>query len=1831
MSSRSQYTITKSLTDCHYRGIRLYRAVRNVDRLPVVLKVLDPARGTAQDLECLKHEYEIGKTLDSRSVVKPLALDTYRGLPALVLEDFDGESLDHGLGAPMEIERFLRLAVAIAAVVTDIHRQEIIHKDIKPQNILINLRSGEVKITNFGVASRLPREHRPARPPRLIEGSLPYLSPEQTGRTNRALDSRTDLYSLGITFYEMLTGRLPFEARDPVEWIHCHVARAPPSPSEIVPAVPEMIARLVLKLLAKMPEDRYQSARGLRFDLERCHEQWSKSGKIEPFAPGERDTTDRLQIPQKLYGREAEIALLLQAFSRVAAAGTPEILLVSGYSGIGKSALVQELYRPIVQEQAFFLSGKFDQYKRDIPYATIAQAFRELVLEILAESEPRIADFRRRLLVALGINGQLIVDVIPPIELVIGQQPPVAELPPIEAQSRFMIVLRQFVGVFAQKEHPLTLFLDDLQWADLASLGLLKELVAHHDMHHLLIVGAYRDNEVTPTHPLLMTLNEVRRGGARVSSIVLSPIAPEQLAAFVREALHCRREEAAPLAELVHEKTAGNPFFAIQFLTALYEERLIELDGHAGVFRWDVARIRAKAFTDNVVDLMIGKLRRLPAATQSALKQLACLGNSADIALLAMVHGVSEEETHADLWEVARAGLILRLDGKYKFLHDRVQEAAYSLIPEGERTAVHLEIGRLLLLHTAPPELDEKVFEIVNQLNRGAALIVAREERERVAELNLVAGKRAKGSTAYASALKYLTAGSALLDRGEDIWEQRYELTFALDLSRAECEYLTGDLTAAELRLSMLSRRARNLVDAAAVTCVRLALYTTLDRSDQGVEACLEYLQRIGVVWSPHPTDAEVRGEFERMWRQLGSRSIEELVSLPPMTDRCCRATMDVLTDTISPALFTDKNLLCLVVGHMTNLSLEHGNSDASCFAYVMLAMVLGPRFGDYQAGFCFGKLSIDLVEQRGLDRFKPRVYLNFGHSVNPWMRHVRTGLELLQRAFTTAQETGDLTFAAYNCSTAIILLLAAGDPLGDVQREAENALEFAQKARFGLVVDTTTTQLRLIRTLRGLTPEFGSFNDAEFDEERFEQHFEANPRLMMAACWYWIRKLQARFHAGDHAGALAAASRAEPLLWTSPSFFVVAEYHFYGALARAAHHATFAANERPQHLEALIAHREQLDVWAKNCPENFENRAALVGAEIARIEGRDLDAMRLYEEAIRSARDNSFVHNEAVADETAALFYRARGFDRIADTYLREARSCYVRWGAEGKVQSLDRLYPELIERSAGAPATTFVGTPEQLDLLSLVKALQSISSEIVLPKLGETLLQIMLQQAGGQRGALILVRDGALAGQAEATTDGKEIRVQSLKGDPPSAEAFPLSILHYVVRTREPVILNDAAASARFAFDEHLLRRRPRSLLCLPIVRQARVSGLVYLENNLVTGAFTSDTIHVLGLLGAQAAISLDNATLYADLERSRMEIAAVLDNMVDSVFVVDRTGRITLVNHAAARLTGFASPADVPEPMVELARRVRFDHPDGTPYEATQIPILRALGGETVVLDKGTIFLSGSAQKRYLHTSASPMRDAGGQVVGAIAVSRDVTELVEFDRLKDQFLRVAAHELKTPVAVVMGYAEMLSRMAKELEPSQRRMLDGLLRGAGRIDQIVADLLFLSQIQLDRLNLVVERVDLGELLDRVAARKRLTAPEHCLRITHGDLVVLQGDRELLERVMAHLIDNALRYSPDGGDVEVNVGIADAEAIVSVSDNGVGIPAGKRSKIFECFYRAHTDTPHDYGGMGTGLYLSRAVVERHGGEISFESEEGHGSTFQIRLPLRHRGATGRS
>jgi PAS domain S-box-containing protein len=1542
-------------------------------------------------LRQLEHEYALQATLEFSWAVRPLALTEQQGRPLLVLEDPGGESLERLLQEPMQLPQFLRIAIGLAAALSQVHQHGLIHKNLKPAHVLVHSATDQVWLMGFGIASRLPREHQAPEPPELIAGTLAYMAPEQTGRMNRSIDARSDLYALGVVLYEMLTESLPFTASEPMEWVHCHIARQPAPPVERRKDIPSAVSAIVMKLLAKTPEERYQTAAGVERDLRRCLAAWEAQGTIEDFPPGAHDVPDRLRIPEKLYGREREIETLLAAFDRVVKRGTPELVLVSGYSGIGKSSVVNELHKVLVPPRGLFASGKLDQYKRDIPYAMLAQAIQSLVRPLLGKSDTELAGWRNALQEALGPNARLITDLVPEVKLIVGEPPPVPELPPQDARRRFQLVLRRFLGVFARPEHPLALFLDDLQWLDAATLDLLEDVLTQSDVRHLMLIGAYRDNEVDGAHPLMRKLDAIRQAGAPVQEITLAPLARDDLAQLIADALRCEPTRAAALAHLVHEKTGGNPFFAIQFLSTLAEEELLVFDHGQARWVWDLDRIHAKRYTDNIADLMVGKLTRLPSETQKALQQLACLGNITDINMLSLVRGSSEEQLHEALWDAVRLELVERRDGSYQFAHDRVREAAYSLIAEESRTETHLRIGRLLVSHTPPEKREEAIFEIVNQLNRGVALITSRDEREQLAELNLIAGRRAQSSTAYVSALTYLVAGRALLS--DESWDHHYDLVFGLEFHLAESEFLTGNITTADDRLSRLAQRVRLTEHIAVVVRLRVILYTALDRSDRAVQVCLEYLERTGVHWSPRPTSQDVQHEYDRIWSQLGNRPIEALVDLPPMTDPNALATLDVLTEVMPAALYTDENLVSLVISRMVNLALEHGNSGESCFAYVALGMIAGPRFHDYQVGFRFGRLGYDLIEKGGWQRFQPRIYMMFGCFVMPWTRHIRTARDLLRRAFDAANRIGDLTFATFSCCHLDENLLVAGDPLAEAQSEAEHGLEFAQKARFGFVSHILTAQLGLIQTLRGLSPKFGSFDGTLFDELGFERKLSANPALAQSECLYWILKLQARFFAGDYPTAIHASAKAQQLLWTVPSSVEEAEYQFYSALSHAASCDSTASEQRQQHVEALVEHHRQLEIWAANCLENFENRAALVGAEIARLEGRELDAEHLYEQAIQSARANGFIHNEALAYERAAAFYRTRGFEQFADLYLRNARHGYLRWGADGKVRQLDALYPYLVEQAPTPAPTSTIGVPiEQLDLATMVKMSQALSSELVLDQLINTLLRLALQHAGAERGLLLLPHGDTPRIAAEATTSRDAVSVQLLD-TPATPAALPEEVLRYVLRTQERVLLEDAAVPHPFSADVYFQQRPARSILCLPLVKQGHLIGILYLENTLTVHAFPSDRVAVLNLLGSQAAISLENARLYTELQHAEarvrqdeQELRQLINVVPQHILVTRADGTPLYANQGLLAYHGITLQDVQAEDFF-----ARIFHPEDRPKLAER---QRAISMGTAWEAEARLRRR-DGQYRWFLLHSTPLRNEQGAIIRRYTTATDIEE--------------------------------------------------------------------------------------------------------------------------------------------------------------------------------------------------------------------------------------------
>jgi predicted ATPase/signal transduction histidine kinase len=1483
---------------CEADDLVLYRATRAQDGQPVLLRFPAPPRPTPVLLRCMEHEYELTRDLDPNLIARPLALERHGDTMALVLKQGPTETLASRMASPMDTPAFLRIAIGIAAALAEVHRHELVHRDIKPEHVLLDA-TGHVWLTGLGIASRLPTEHQAPAPPEAIAGGRApaYMAPEQTGRMNRSIDSRSDLYALGVTFYQMLTGVLPFTASDPAEWFHCHIARQPVPPNQRIRDLPEILSEMVMRLMAKTAEDRYQSAAGLDADLRRCLAEWESSGRIDRFPLGEHDVPDRLLIPEKLYGRKSEIDALLAAFDRVVASGLSEIVLVSGYSGIGKTSVVHEIHKALVLSHGLFAAGKFDQFNRGIPYATLIQALQTLIRQILGKSEAEVAAWRGTLLQAVNPNGQLIVGLIPEVELIIGKQPAAPELPPQETRNRFQRALLLFLGAFATPEHPLALFLDDLQWLDASTLDLIEQLVTRQEVRHLLLIGAYRDNEVGPTHPLMRIIEAIRKGGTGMREIVLAPLAIDDVGSLVADSLRCDRQHALPLAHLVHEKTGGNPFFAIQFLTALAEEKLLVFDPGAGLWTWDMAGIHAKGYTDNVVDLMSGKLARLPETTQEALKQFACLGNVADIAALTTVYGQSEEALHGALWEAARLGLVLHQDKTYAFLHDRVQEAAYALVPETRREALHLRIGRLLLAQYPHEALSERVFDVVDQFNRSVELITDAEERTTLRRLNTAAGRKARGAVAYASARRYFEQAVALLPAG--YWDEMHEESLALFTELAECEYLVGNFQRADGLLTATLKRANTTLDLAGIHRLRLRLYQMSGRYSEALDVAFMALRLFGLTYPA--ADEDVRGATEaeqrRVTDNLRGRRIIDLCGIPLAGDAETRVLIGLLADA-SPLIFAVRSdLWSFHTAKAVNICLQRGHGDESSFLYSVYATALAGDVGNIRTAEQFSELALKLNEQApGASRLGGLVLLHHSLQIVVWRKHFATSLPLLDQAFRACLDFGDMLSAGYVSMGAIGMHLENGDPLERVVEVARSDVAFARESHNDITYHMDRLYQQFALALQGQTRSLTDFNDPAFDEASSVLALEqASCNFGIAA--YRIRKQIAAFIDERWDLALEWADRAAPMVVSVRASATEATFHFYHALTLAALYVEVPAEQQRQFAQTILETQGRLKLWANNCPENFANRYSLVSAEIARIEGRDMEAMRLYDQAIRSSQDNNYVHQEALAAEVASRFYRARGFDRIADAYLRDSCACYARWGAQGKVRQLEQRYPQLREASPHSPITTSSTVSGAIDLLAVVQASYAISGEIVLDNLLKTLMRIVLENAGAQRSYLLLMRNEDLTLTAAARVESQNV-VMHVQGEPGLAEAnLPASILNYVRRSRDKVLLDDATSPNPYSADEYFSRRRPKSVLCFPIVKQTRLIGVFYLENDLAAHAFTPDHLAVLELLAAQASIALENALVYEALQESEEHIRQLNDELEQRV--VQRTAQLEAAN--------------------------------------------------------------------------------------------------------------------------------------------------------------------------------------------------------------------------------------------------------------------------------------------------------------------------------------------
>lgn len=1409
------------------------------------------------------------------------------------LRAFVGATLAERALAPMRLADFLELAPRIAGALARLHDEGILHKNIAPRTISVDEELSSVAIIDLRFASYMPREQPHAAPPGGLEGALEYMAPEQTGRMNRRVDARADLYALGIVFFELLTGRLPFEAEDALGWVHAHIAIAPPSPSELTRQVPMVVSAIVLRLLMKDADDRYQTARGLEHDLARCRDALAREGVIEPFAICQNDLQGRLASPQRLYGRDRELAILLGVVDRIVEGGRLEVVIVGGYAGVGKSALIHELYKPVTRVRGLFVSGKFEQYNRGTPYYTLVVALRELTRQILTQPEPELAKVRARVLAALGINGKLITDVVPELALVIGEQPPIAELGPTEAQNRWKLVFLSFLRAVARLDLPIIVFLDDLQWADSSTLDLLAALAADTDLRSIGFVFAYRDNEIDAGHPLALTLEKLRRGSAKVHAIELAPLDLPSTAALVADTLRTVPSRARTLAHLVHRKTAGNPFFAGEFLKALSQEGLLSFDHEARAFRWDVDRIDAKAITDNVIDLLLERLERLPPRTRRALTLASCIGTSFRLTHLAEVTGEALRAVAQDLFPAMKDELITSVGAAYprvvpreqeaasalyRFEHDRIQQAAYSRMDEGERRLTHLAIGRVLLAQSSDPERDDALFSIVNQLDQGRALIDDPAEELRLFALNVAAGQRAKAAAAYLPALGYLRAAKELEPAGA--WEQSYrqQLEFTCDL--VECEYIAGNAAEAMRLLDEALGRTTDLVDTGRINRIRLDIYQNGGRYAEGLAFGIAALRQFGV--EIPETTAEINAAFGvelgRIREILGARRVADLLDGPPMQDATARTLIRLFGQLNTLAYIAKPELYPLFSAKSVIVAMQAGNGVVSARAYSPFGVLQVVAFDDLDAAYAYSTLAIELCERFDDVTARGVVLYGRGALIAPWREPFGVALGWLEAAIRASLDTGDLAMATIAWADLPLLRFARGDALAEVSAAAGQCAVNARRAGNPATSETMQTFKMLAEALLGRTASPVSLSQGALDEADLTVR-AAQGQAFEAAMYHLVRMILTFMHERFEE-AQSAAIAAAPVSHCFAGRIGSMLYQFYRALIFAALASGAEPAEQTACRAELDAARATFTRWALRGPENFRSRATLLDAEAARLDGRPFEALALYEASAKAARASGFTHDEALARELAGKLLAGAGQELGALAHLDAAARGYEAWGATRKAQALRKRYPALappapLAGSAKAEDADLVERGAAVDLQAFIGAAQAISSEIDTERLIQRVMTVTLQSAAAERGALLRAHAEELTVIASAQSDKGEISVSLSGPDAPAPAWSPQpGVVQYVKRTRESVVLDDAARDARFTIDEQLAGTAPRSVLCAPLLRQGELMGVLYLENNLTAGAFTRERTLALEVLASQAAISLENASLYGELRRENAE---------------------------------------------------------------------------------------------------------------------------------------------------------------------------------------------------------------------------------------------------------------------------------------------------------------------------------------------------------------------
>ncbi|MEO1432572.1 MAG: AAA family ATPase [Cyanobacteria bacterium J06633_8] len=1778
----SGYTITEQL----YMGSRtaVYRAVQNNQQLPVVIKVLQREYPTFGELVQFRNQYPITKNLPIAGIIQPLSLETLGNSYALVMPDWGGISLDKYIQQQsLELGDILTIAIQLAEILHNLHQHRVIHKDIKPANILIHPESKQVKLIDFSIASVLPKETQEIQNPNTLEGTLAYIAPEQTGRMNRGIDYRSDFYAFGVTLYQLFSGRLPFITDDPLELVHCHIAKIATLANHVNTDVPKMVGAIVAKLMAKNAEDRYQSGLGLKHDLEECLSQWKNSGSITEFDLGQKDLCDRFVIPEKLYGRETEVQMLLDAFERISQ-GTAELMLVAGYSGVGKTAVVNEVHKPITRQRGYFIKGKFDQFNRTIPFSAFVQAFRSLMGQLLSESDTEIKEWKTKILEAVGKSGQVLIEVIPELERIIGSQPPVPELSGSAAQNRFNLLLQKFIAVFTSIDHPLVMFLDDLQWADSASLNLLNLLMAESETGYLLVLGAYRDNEVFSAHPLMLTLGDIKEHQAQIHTLTLKPLDRVHINQLVADTLLCTMELSAPLGELIHQKTQGNPFFATQFLQGLYEENCITFEAKGGYWQCDLTQVRQLALTNDVVAFIVRQLQKLPTKTQDILKIAACIGNQFDLSTLSIICQQPQEVIATELWSSLQAGLVIPQSDTYKFfhgieeeaildeiaisyrfLHDRVQQAAYELIPDDEKHIKHYQIGKLLQQATSSEEKSEKIFDLVNHLNYGIDLVTDTAERQELAELNLQAGIKAKTTLAYTEAASYLQTGIEFLT--EQRWHNYYDLTLNLYSELVNVDYLRGEFAVVHETSQLVLENIQDSADAVLIHIAQISCYQTEGDVLAGLELGTKVLDSLGIDILKKDSDtilSQTSQEFQ-------AKSIDDFINLPQTQDKNILRIHKLLTVMIGCAFKAKPELLPVIICEQITLLLRYGNIPASASIYGCYGMLLS-NLQDFESADFAGKVALAVMEAFPHKEFEVRASLFIYSFINPWNKALKESILPLKKYIPTGIESGDIEYTSYVINHYAQFIFFAGFELANIAEEITfySHILKTHKQEFVLFINEMMHQTAI--NFLNISDAPWQLDGEVFQESQHIQEWQTNGFAILNGILY-INKLMLSVFFDNPVLGISYAKIVNNCGAGLTGEFQLSLLYYYEALSYLAVWDSSSEKEKSNIIDKVTSDLEKLELFSRHAPMNFQHKYDLVEAEKCRVLGHKLEAIELYDKSITRAKENEYIQEEALANELAAKFYLDWGKEKIAATYMQEAYYCYSRWGAKAKTDDLEQRYPNLLrpilqsaQESDGiwnnlmtiSKLSTSVDynnyetsnstkINQVFDFAAILKASQALSRTIELDELLHQLTQIILQNSGGNRCALILPDEsGEWQVRAIATPDDTQLCVQPLANNP----NLPVKFIQYVKNTQETLVINELKTDLPI-IDDYLRQRQPKSLLCLPLLNQGQLIGILYLKNRFTIGAFTNERVEVINFLCSQAAISLENARLYKKAQEYAQQLEQSQLQVVQS------------------------------EKMASLGNLVA-----GVAHE-----INNPIG-----------FLNGSISngKDYV---------------------KDLLEYLE-----------TYHQQQPPTSEVEELAEDidLDYLLEDLP----KLLDAMKGATNRIKNISTSLRTFSRADTD----YKVSANLHEGLDStlLILKYRLKASDYrpAIQVTkdYGNLPIIECFPGQLNQVFMNILANAIdmfdemaqtqsfkELEANPQQITIRTQIESNQVYIRIRDNGKGMSKDVQAKIFDNLF-----TTKEVGkGTGLGLAIARQIVmEKHGGSLNVLSEPGQGTEFVIQMSV---------